>query len=97
MQAVLRVGRNDGETVAEAAADMRGSFTAPEVAATIGERQVQSNLRVSGHVQVKREGTHSRACEYDDVEDPALAAVELPDVGRSSDDRINGETGLRNL
>ena len=129
MQAALRVGRNDEETVvfahtntiredlptvaegavlsahskgtlavAEAAADMRGSFTAPEVAAevadTIGERQVRevlSNLRASGHLQVSREGTHGRAYEYDDVEDPGLAAVELPDV--SVDDQTNGDPG----
>jgi len=76
--------------VVEAAAELRGGrFTAPDVAEALGAdgvglRQVQNvlaDLRESGYVDVREAGSRGRAYEYDSVEDPGLAEVELPDVG----------------
>jgi len=83
--------------VVEAAAELRGGrFTAPDVAEALGAdgvglRQVQNvlaDLRESGYVDVREAGSRGRAYEYDSVEDPGLAEVELPDVG---DDTAGGE------
>jgi DNA-binding transcriptional ArsR family regulator len=83
--------------VVEAAADLRsGRFTAPDVAEAIGAdgvglRQVQNvlaDLRDAGYVDVRERGSRGRAYDYDGVEDPGLAEVELPDVGGGGENEI---------
>ena len=84
--------------VVEAAAELRGRpFTAREVADAIatedgvGLRQVQNvlaDLREAGYVDVREDGGRGSAYEYDRVEDPGLADVELPD--------LETETGSQN-
>ena len=89
--------------VVEAAAELRGGrFTAPDVAEALGAdgvglRQVQNvlaDLRESGYVDVREAGSRGRAYEYDSVEDPGLAEVELPNIDTDTGEGENETSAL---
>ena len=85
--AVLSVHSKGTLAVSQAASNYTNrAFTAQEIADDIGDdsvglRQVQNivaDLRQSGYLRVKKEGSPGVAYEYEVDEDPGLADVELP-------------------
>jgi hypothetical protein len=58
-------------------------------------QNVLADLRESGYVDVREAGSRGRAYEYDSVEDPGLAEVELPDVGADTAGGENEKSTMR--